>query len=272
MEAVEQIVAKPPEKKHKTPLFLLHDLFHDVRVWEGFTEHLLALGWQVRAISLPGHGQSSCHKGDLNFYNLEDYINPFARRLSRINPRPVVIAHGVGAPMLMKILETRDEKSLEVGDLPGAALIAPMPLTGVGGMLKRLKQSHRLNTTMGLMKRNPFHWVRTPALARELFLGPENQLGNSEFHSLIGPESMAIFEQLKDGIVLRERVRQMPLRVFAGDADACFALDATREYADALGAEVEIFERMGHDLMLEPCAEEMARRIDRWLVEDLGLD
>ncbi|MEO0650540.1 MAG: alpha/beta hydrolase [Planctomycetota bacterium] len=272
MEAVEQIVRKPPEKQRKTPLFLQHDLFHDVRVWEGFTEHLLALGWTVRAISLPGHGQSSCHKGELNFYNLEDYINPFARRLSRINPRPVVVAHGVGAPMLMKILEQRDEKSLEVGDMPAAALIAPMPMTGVGGMLARLKKRHRVNTLMGFMKRAPYHWVRTPKLARELLVGPQNTLTDAELHHLVVPESIAIFEQLKEGIPLRERVREMPLRIFAGDADACFALDATREYAEALGAEVELFEGMGHDLMLEPCAEELARRLDRWLVEDLGIE
>ena len=272
METVEQIVRKPAEKRHRTPLFLMHDLFHDVRVWERFTEHLLELGWEVRAMSLPGHGKSSCHKGELNFYNLEDYINPFARRLSRITPRPVVVAHGVGAPMLMKILETRDEKSLEVGDLPGAALLAPMPLTGVGGMLARMKQRHRINTLIGSIKRAPFHWVRTPKLARELFLGPDNRLTDSEFHPLIVPESSAIFEQLRGGLVLRERVRQVPMRVFAGDADACFALDATREYAEQLGAEVELFERAGHDLMLEPCAEDLARRLDRWLVEDLSID
>jgi len=271
METIEQIVRKPAERTRATPLFLQHDLFHDVRCWETFIGHLTGLGYVCRAISLPGHGQSSRHKGELNFYNLEDYINPFARRLSRISPRPVVIAHGIGAPMLMKTLETRDEKSLEVGDLPAAALLAPMPLTGVGGMLKRLSQRHRLNTLTGTLKRDPYRWVRTPKLARELLLGPKATIDDATFHDLIVPESMGLIDQLKGGVVLRERLREMPMRIFAGTADACFALDPTREYAEALGVELELFEDAGHDLMLEPCAADLARSIDRWIVEDLKL-
>ena len=83
---------------------------------------------------------------------------------------------------------------------------------------------------------------------------------------------MGLIEQLRDGVVLRERLRAVPMRVFAGTADACFAAEPTREYAAALGAELELFEGAGHDLMLEPCAEELAQRIDRWIVEDLKLD
>jgi alpha-beta hydrolase superfamily lysophospholipase len=271
METIEQIVRKPTERRRRTPLFLQHDLFHDVRCWERLTGHFNALGYEVRAISLPAHGQSSSHKGEIDFYNLEDYVNPLARRLARITPRPVVIAHGIGALLLHKILEDREEKGVEVGSLPGAALLAPLPPNGVRELLAGLRRRHPWNTLVGRLKRSPYHWVRTPRLARELFLGPANGLDDAEFHGLVVPESLAIFEQLQGGVTLRERTLPLPLRVFAGDADACYSVESMRAQAQALGAEFELFAGAGHDLMLEPCAEELARRIDRWIVEDLRL-
>ncbi len=54
-ETIEHLIAGPSDRKHETPIFLQHGAFHNAACWEQFMDYLAELGYEVYAISMPGH-------------------------------------------------------------------------------------------------------------------------------------------------------------------------------------------------------------------------
>ena len=77
MEMIEHIVQQPEKRTHKTPLLFQHGAWHGAWCWELWMDYFASLGYEVHAISLPGHGKSSQNK-HINFYTLKDYVDTLA--------------------------------------------------------------------------------------------------------------------------------------------------------------------------------------------------
>lgn len=262
-ETIEHEISSPQgELKRKTPIVIQSGMFQDVRALAPLAEALSQRGFKVHRVGLPGHGGSTCDKGELRYYNLEDYVGPLAHRISRTRPRPIVVTQDVGALTLLKILEDRKERAYEVvGEVPAAVFLSPLPPRGFEGMLKRLKQRHPIDARVALAKQDPNRWIRTPKLVRELFVGPNCALSDDELFELVQPESWQVIEKLKAGIELLPLGQELPLQVHFGDHGACFAPEAMGELAQQLGGEAVVHPGAGHWLAQEPCLPQVAERI-----------
>ena len=103
MEEIEHIIRQPANRIHQTPILLQHGAWHGAWCWEYWLDHFASLGYETHAISLPGHGTSSCHKGHINFYTLGDYVDTLASEVGQISPAPVVVGHSMGGGHTAKV-------------------------------------------------------------------------------------------------------------------------------------------------------------------------
>lgn len=114
-----------------------------------------------------------------------------------------------------------------------------------------------------LLRLQPF--VRTPALARQMFFTPETpQAIVDDFFARLQDESYLAF--IGTMVVLpRPRRIQVPMLVMGAERDAIFSVAEVRRTARAYRTEAEIFSGMSHDMMLDPDWHKVAERVDSWI-------
>lgn len=161
METIDHIIQQPVKRTHATPLFFQHGAWHGAWCWQQWMDYFSALGYEVHAIDLPGHGKNPCKK-HINFYSLKEYAEILANQIEKVSPKPVVIGHSLGGAIVQKYLENHQ--------LPGAVLLATLPAKGSLAMTFRLMRRHPGPILSGMLRWNMYDWVRTPELAQYLFL------------------------------------------------------------------------------------------------------
>ena len=256
MEIIEQIVRVPEQgTAHETPILLLHGAWRDASCFVDLAEALAALGYRSTAISLPGHGKSTMHKGEIGFYSIRDYVRILLAELKRSTPRPLVVGHGLGG-----LISARAAEELE---LPGVVLLSGIPPAGMRSALLRMMAKSPIWGLKQLFAwfRDP--WSEKPELARRLFRGA----GGGDVGTLL-PESKTVFQEL----FFRTEVRAESLRaralVCSGSEDAIFTHAEQSELATSLGAEHLTFPGAPHDVMAKDSASEVAAAIHGWFSRD----
>ncbi len=262
MENIEHIIRRPASRIHKTPVLLQHGSWHGAWCWEQWLDYFSSLGYEVHAISLPGHGNSPLNKWHINLYTLGNYVDTLASETAKISPTPVVIGHSMGGAILQKYLENHQ--------LPGAVLLASTPAKGILPMFLRLLQRHPIPTLKGLLTLNLFHWVATPELAQDLFLSPDTAVDVARLHEQL------VNESLTAGIrtiipFARLNKAKTPVLVIAGERDVFFSVAEERATAARYRAEFAVFDEQAHSLMAEPAWQQVADTIDDWITNKLGL-
>jgi len=261
METIEHIIQKPVTRRHQTPLLFQHGAWHGAWCWQLWMDYFCALGYEVHAISLPGHGKSSCNKGHINFYTPKNYVDTLAGEIEKIAPTPVVVGHSLGGAILQKYLENHQ--------LPGAVLLATLPSHGMLPMTLRLLRRHPGPMLKGFLTLNLYHWVGTTSLAHDLFLNPETNINITEFHqqlvseTLQGARFMLPFARLNPA--------RTPVLVIAGERDVVFSLAEERATAHRYQAEYLVVKNQSHNLMLESAWQQVADRVDNWITQQLAL-
>lgn len=260
-ETIEHIVVSPNKKRHETPIFLQHGSWHGASCWKHVQPCLADLGYEVHAISLPGHGNSSLQKASINDYGFEDYLDCLAAEIGKLGRPPVLVGHSLGGLLCMKYLESHR--------LPGAVLLASVPHTGMARFLLKLfrKAPGSLLRQLALGDGS----IKDPALSRALFFGENTQLDLNEFHHELSAESMRVSQQILLQVRVHPEKIQTPTLVVAGQKDAAFSTEEELHLAEFLGAKFVLMANMAHDLMLEPGWQGIAGEIDRFISDDLKL-
>jgi len=262
VEEIEHIIRQPANRAHRTPILLQHGAWHGAWCWEYWLDYFASLGYEVHAISLPGHGSSSLNKGHTNLYTLCDYVGTLAHAVDTIAPAPVVVGHSMGGAILQKYLERHR--------LPGAVFLATLPTSGMWGMILRLVRRHPAAILKGMLTLDTYHWVGTPELARDLFLGTDTAIDVDRFHKRLVRESVALGLQLMFPFARLNKTAS-PVLVLAGEKDAIFTLAEERATAEKYKGAFVLFEGQAHNLMLGPARQRVANTIDEWITSTLNL-
>ncbi len=114
----------PPGPSRGT-LFVLHGYLASLGNFSGIIRVMLAEGWSVTALDLPGHGLSSGERAGIGeFSDYTQALNAWLEALKEISallPRPwVVLGHSTGASAVIEMSRTRE--------LPWDYLILSAPL------------------------------------------------------------------------------------------------------------------------------------------------
>ncbi|MBA3470130.1 MAG: alpha/beta fold hydrolase [Herpetosiphonaceae bacterium] len=253
---LEHTVLYPAERRYATPLLLLHGAWHGAWCWQSAMQDFARRGFEVHAISLRGHGHSDRVRG-LNFCSLADYVGDLQMAIAALERPPIVVGHSMGGYILQSLLMQQQ--------LPGAVLLATIPLSGTLRFLSRWMLRHPLAVARALLTGNLRHAVGTPRLAREAFFRPKIPAAELQrYTALLGPESLRM--ALWDGMVVKvdPALNRSPLLVIAAERDAVFSVEEQRRTAAAYHAELVVIPEAAHDLMLDPAWPQAAAAIERF--------
>ena len=221
-------------------------------------------GYEVHALSSPAHGGSDPIRGHINLHSLGDYVRALGQVVDSISPRPVVIGHSMGGAILQKYLENHT--------LPGAVLLASIPAGGIFGFFVRQLIRYP-DLLLSLLLLNTYGYVKTPERAKAQFLGPDSTVEPVAFHQKLQRESLLIAVQTMFPFANRAKILQgkTPILVLAGEKDMIFTVEEEKKMAVHYGVPLQVFERQGHNLMIEPRSREIADVVDHWMTENLKL-
>jgi pimeloyl-ACP methyl ester carboxylesterase len=248
----------PARATRKPPLIFVHGGYGDAWCWEPyFLPWFAAKGWPAHALSLRGHGTSS-GASTLFIAGLDDYVADVEHVAGELNAAPVLIGHSMGAAICERMMATRP--------IRGAALLAPVPPSGLLSVAARLATSNpdyashfvgldsmRLSDDI-LKALRPFYFSDRvdPAILREAML------------HLKGESPRVLFDL---ALRLHWAPQRAPSPVFVMGArgDRISIPDDVEATARHHHVTATIVPGSGHMLMLEPEWEVAARALLAWL-------
>ncbi|WP_230970532.1 alpha/beta hydrolase [Nitrogeniibacter aestuarii] len=259
---LEIIVRSPAGEANPTPLLFVHGAYTAAWCWE---EHFLPwfakAGYESYAVSLSGHGKSR-DRNMLDGYSIDDYVNDLGEAVQALPAPPVLIGHSMGGFVVQKYLEQHD--------VPGVVLMASVPPQGLwssalGLMFKKPTLLQDLNRMLGGV---------TPSVAsvREaLFSQPIDDARLLEFARKSQPEShRAIWDMTLFNLPQVSRMVEVPMLVLGAGEDHLIPPTLVHRTAQTYGVSEQIFEEMGHAMMLEQDWEAVAVRIEHWLRQEIA--
>ena len=262
--------ALPPADRRKPspPLLFIHGAYCDAWCWD---VHILpwfaAQGYAAHALSLRGHGKSP-GRDEIGALHLADYVEDIRGVAADVaagaggDSAPILIGHSMGAALVERIIAE--------GEHPGAALISPVPPSGLLPVLTRLWWG-----------RPDFFW-HAPSL-NSAHLDPVSASTLREFYFTerasreILADAMRHLSHESQQAVMELAWRGQPRRaaggtpvcVIAGAEDALFTPGDAAATAARYGTEAIVLEGLPHMMMLEPGWERLAVALERWITQSV---
>jgi non-heme chloroperoxidase len=243
----------------KPTLLFVHGGYTDSWCWDPhFLPWFAGQGFPSYALSLRGHGGSG--GGETLFITgLDDYAADVERVAASLPTPPVLIGHSMGAAIVERLIATRP--------VPGAALLAPLPPSGLLTVAARLAterpdylmhmatldptrlSSHVLDTL------RPFYFSND--VAPSLLIEATRHLGVESPRVLLDL-SLRLHWQLPER-------GGTPTFVLGVDGDRICSPDEVRATAAHHGVDAHILPGLAHMMMLDRRWAEPAQAIAGWL-------
>ena len=254
---IEHNIQHPAEKKHETPILLLHGAWHGAWCWEEWSYYFSQLGYEVHTISLPDHGVTAGTKRHINLYSLGDYAAFLGQEINKMKTTPIVIGHSMGGAVV--------QKYMQYNKLPGAVLLATLPATGIFKMILRLLHKHPSAILKGLLTMNMYQWVATPELAQALFLNEGSDIDAIAFQQKLVRESILVGTQTMIPFARVNKNTAVPVLVVAGEKDNVFTVTEEKATAQKYNADFILIQGQAHNLMMESAWQSVADQIHEWI-------
>ena len=254
------VTLKPPAKvrKARPPLLFVHGGYCDAWCWQPyFMPWFAARGHTVTAVSLRGHGASEGHD-TLFGASLDDYAADVLRAMRTTRAQPILIGHSMGAAVIERIVQHHK--------IPAAALIAPIPPTGLIPIAARLVADQpeylfhmsyfnpaQLSSEV-LSALRPFYF--TPRVDQDVLMEATRHLES---------ESPRALFDLSLRVPFRAPPFGTPMFVLGAEGDRIIRPDDARATAAQHGVDAVILPGMAHMMMLEPEWERAAGALATWI-------
>lgn len=266
MSNIELITRRPtggPTRPH--PLLFVHGAFCGGWIWdEHFLPWFAERGWTAHALSLRGHGKSDGREGLLNT-SLSDYVDDVLSVLDGLDEPPVLIGHSMGGMIVQRTLIRRPAT-------PAAVLMSSAPPQGLLESTLWTAWSHPcVFQQMALLNTLGDKAVDPLGISRAMFSDAMPKDEAVRYMLMMQGESQRVLLDIGGWIPFPTLPpRTIPILVIGAEDDRLIPPHQVRSTARLLGTEAEIFPHIGHGMMLEPDWENVARRIDAWLVQTLA--
>lgn len=258
-DGIERITYTPKVKRHDIPILMQHGMWHGAWCWAEWQAILAEQGWESHAISLPGHGASPATKS-VRFSTMGDYLSVLKQEIERLPRRPVLMGHSMGGALVQWYLKK------VVDDLPAVVLVAAWTAhsTWGDGTLLHLKRDPVGFTLVGLtLSTQPL--VRNAERAASMLITEGAIHSPEELHGKLCEESALVLNQHNPPLWRPLRDLKTPILWLGAELDAVVSLKGAQRSAEFYGAEFQLIEGVGHNLMMEKNFRETALKVDRWL-------
>lgn len=244
---------RPATGARRHPLLFVHGAWHGAWCWERFLPWFADRGWECHALDLRGHGESPSVRS-LRRTRIRDYVDDVAAVVDSLDEDPIVIAHSMGALVAQRFLEERD--------LPGAVLLAPVPLGGVLRATLRTAWRHPLKFLQANLTWDLGPLVSKRSVAKDLFFADDTpDVDVDRFWPMMQSESYLAYLDMLLLVRARPQLIRTPVSVVAGSADRIFTVPEHRKMCRPYGTELVVIDGAAHDLMLDPRWEQAAAAI-----------
>jgi pimeloyl-ACP methyl ester carboxylesterase len=259
-EAKLEVFSQLPAKRTgKPPLLFVHGGYCDAWCWTPyflpwFAEH----GWPAHALSLRGHGNSGGHD-TLFIAGLDDYVADVLAVAATLPAPPVLVGHSMGAAIVERIVAAHD--------VPAAALLAPVPPTGLIPMAARLA-AERPDYLLQMGQLDPTALsADVLATLRPFYFSDrvERRILAEALRHLNSESSRALFDLSLRLPFPPPAHRRAPVLVLGSQADHICTPHEVQATARHHGVEAVILPALAHMLMLEPGWRTAAKAIADWL-------
>jgi pimeloyl-ACP methyl ester carboxylesterase len=250
----------------KPPLFFIHGMWSQPKVWDKFRRHFELLGFECHAPALPGHdvAPSDPVPAMLASASVKDYVDALEAAARKCSEAPIIIGHSLGG-LLAQLLAVRVQPRALV-------LLSTAPSSAVFALgIEPLK-------TLWPIAKHWGYWTRAtlmpPAAALYgIFNNVPQDEAETEIKSLLHDSgrvlfqlSMPWFDKERGGFVDYSKLA-MPTLMVCGDVDRITPLGISRATARKLGGRVTFKELdgFGHWIIGRQGAPIVSKHIDDFI-------
>jgi pimeloyl-ACP methyl ester carboxylesterase len=222
----------PERRSRRKPLYLLHGELGGSWLWHRFLGYFAPRGWEGHALNLRGHYWSeTADFAELDFHTYVDDVLAGANTMSR---PPIVIGHGMGGLLAMKLAEQR----------PISALVLLSP--ALPSELLEPPPSHMVRLLPRQYRRELIGWDGAPEHLQKQ--SPDLTLADvTRIQHLMGMESGEARRQMLEGVsVSLEAMADVPRLVIGAGLDKAFPEQDSERLAEWLGADYQPFGAHSH--------------------------
>lgn len=243
----------PERRSRRKPLYLLHGELGGSWLWHRFLGFFAPRGWEGHALNLRGHYWSET--ADFRELDFDSYVEDALAGLEQMPRPPVVIGHGLGGLLALKLAEQRPVSALV---LLSPALPAPLLPPPPAHMVRLLPRQYR---------RELLGWDGAPELIQKQ--NPDLTLADvMRVQHMMGVESGAARRQMLAGVPVEAAdLPDVPMLVIGAGLDRFFPEPDSERLAEWLGADYQPFGAHSHyGLVLgEASHEQVAEAIRSFL-------
>ncbi|HVM30690.1 MAG TPA: alpha/beta fold hydrolase [Candidatus Limnocylindrales bacterium] len=222
----------PERRSRRRPIYLLHGELTGSWIWHYLLGFLAARGWEGHALNLRGHYWSET--ADLAELDFDSYLADALAGANVLNRPPVVVGHGMGGLLALKVAEQVAISGLV---LLSPALPAPLLPPPPAHVVRLLPRQYR---------RELIGWDGAPEHIQAQH--PDMALADVvRVQHLMGVEAGAARRSMLEGVpVSLEALPDVPRLVIGAGLDHQFAEPDSERLAKWLGAEYQHFGAHSH--------------------------
>lgn len=243
----------PERRSRRRPLFFLHGELGGSWLWEKYLRYFAQRGWEGHALNLRAHFWSQT--ADIEELDFDWYLEDAVAGYDSLERPAVVVGHGMGGLLAMKVAERRDIDAL--------VLISP----AIPAPLRPVPPPHVVRLVPATYQGELIEWAGThehvQRLNQDLTLDDVRRIQH-----LHGAESGAARQQMLAGVkVSRKKLPDVPTLVIGAGLDRQFSEADSARLAEWMGAEYQPFGAHSHygAVMGEQCFDQVADTIRSFL-------
>lgn len=222
----------PERRSRRRPLYYLHGELGGSWLWERYLRYFAQRGWEGHALNLRAHFWSQT--ADIEELSFDTYLDDALAGFEALERPAVVVGHGLGALLAMKVAESREIDALVLVSPAIPAPVRPVPPPHVVRLVPAIYQSELIDWAGSheqVQRQNP-----------DLSLADVRRIQH-----LLGAESGAARRQMLAGVYVdRDNLPDVPMLVIGAGLDRQFAEADSGRLAEWLGAEYQPFGAHSH--------------------------
>jgi pimeloyl-ACP methyl ester carboxylesterase len=222
----------PERRSRRRPLYYLHGELGGSWLWERFLRYFAQRGWEGHALNLRAHFWSET--ADIEELSFDTYLEDAIAGLEALERPAVVVGHGLGGLLAMKVAEGREIDALILISPAIPAPLRPVPPPHVVRLVPAVYQAELIDWAVSedqVQRQNP-----------DLSMADVRRIQH-----LLGAESGAARRQMLAGVFVdRDRLPDVPTLVIGAGLDRQFAEADSARLAEWLGAEYQPFGAHSH--------------------------